>query len=110
MKFEEKLRRLGTCPVARRWVGDKGLETAWNSCDNWAWMDFLIWKLWRIKEIVPDHVYLPIMKITDDAEESFDASLIEYRNQEIADAIRKVITVNQVRYYLNKWGKESGEF
>src|ERR1700690_807931 len=41
MKFSEQLRALGACINAVEWVGDKDLQTAWETCERSDWMMWL---------------------------------------------------------------------
>ena len=43
--FAKQLRRLGACPGAIEWVGDREFDKAWTSCENICWMFWLAKKL-----------------------------------------------------------------
>lgn len=38
MTLHDQLVRLGACPEAVRWVGDRDLATAWAECERADWM------------------------------------------------------------------------
>jgi len=50
--FVEGLRMVGACDEARRWVGQKSLRQAWNSCSPDAGADEFVWLGWLLCEIV----------------------------------------------------------
>jgi len=39
---KELLKYIGACAAARRWVGRKTLKQAWETCENYSWMYFLL--------------------------------------------------------------------
>jgi len=42
MKFSDKLREMDACSEAVRWVGRRGLKTAWRDCRRGDWMTWLV--------------------------------------------------------------------
>lgn len=48
MKFVDKLKKMGACPTAVEWVGDKNIEQAWNECERADWM---LWYLSNSKKV-----------------------------------------------------------
>jgi hypothetical protein len=45
MTFQQQLSNWGACANARKWVGDKTLEEAWEECSRADWM---VWLLFRV--------------------------------------------------------------
>jgi hypothetical protein len=41
MKFKDKLKKLGACSDAIKWVGNRGAQKAWDECESPNWMLWL---------------------------------------------------------------------
>ena len=59
MRFSERLRELGACRTAWRWVEQRGfgLKKAWDHCGNEGWM---FWWLWTLED---EGVSIPLSRL-----------------------------------------------